>query len=389
MMRQMLIVMSIVLIAIALAIWAIRPPVVWDWLGMPTFGLAPPHHLIATWIRGGLAPMTPVGFLSLFPVWEVGILGALLAALVILVVMLLSRRSKHRLKSWIEKPVSLNRLPRIATRVRTAMVLIAILGLDLGWEIVAWRNWRVSERYRGQADRYAQEGTYVRDILQSLSRALAEDGEVPSQAPSRKAKWTPAARAADRAYYRDQLKVEIALFTDRGAALVELQRKYERAAQNPTALLPPDPQLPMWPQRPLFLVEDSGYAEALARFDDLIRHYPELVRAHQYRAMILASCPDSNFRDGRRAIASAMRAAELSDWNDPYVLSTLAAAHAEAGEFAAAIYWEQRALELFFNKQNPEGDRMPLYKAGKPYRMKGRGVHVEHINPYETYRFKI
>jgi len=377
-----MIVMAIVLIVIALVIWAIRPRLVWELLGLPGFGTPSPRELITTWIHGSLAPMTPMGFVSLFTASDLGILGSLLVALCILLVLRLAQRRQHRAQSLFDKPIPLNRLPRLATRVRTAMVLIAVLGLELGWEIVAWRNWRQSEQYHERANRYAAEEDRERGRLEFFASELAGVGKGVSErrpCPWPKGNSTAAARAADTAYYRDQLNHEIAFLTDEVAALRELRRKYERAAQNPTRLLPPDPQLPKWPERPLYLEEWTGYADAQARFDDLIRRYPDLVRAHQFRALILAACPDPNLRDGQRAIAAATRAADLSDWKDPLVLSTLAAAYAEAGDFESAIQWEQRALEMFAAvgiNQNPDDDRMSLYTAGKPFRMHGPRLHV-------------
>jgi tetratricopeptide (TPR) repeat protein len=219
-------------------------------------------------------------------------------------------------------------------------------------------------------------------MIEVLTDQLARvDDEAPERRTPQwpKGSWKPAARAADAAYFRDQFHHEIAFLADQVAVLSELRQKYDRAARNPTRALPPDPQLARMPVRPLSFAQGSGYADALVSFDDLIQRYPDLIRAHQFRAMILAACPDPNLRDGQRAIAAATHAAELSNWSDPHVLSALAAAHAETGDFATAIRWEQRALELFAevgSKQNPDCDRMSLYKAGKPYRMKARGLQA-------------
>ena len=57
-------------------------------------------------------------------------------------------------------------------------------------------------------------------------------------------------------------------------------------------------------------------------------------------------------------------------------LSTLAAAHAEAGDFAAAVHHEQKAQDLyaasgFAVTPGPNGwhaDRLAAYKSSKPYR---------------------
>ena len=53
------------------------------------------------------------------------------------------------------------------------------------------------------------------------------------------------------------------------------------------------------------------------------------------------------------------------------MLSTLAAAHAECGDFKEAMHWENRALQVgFTNKADTEQARLrvKLYEAGKTYR---------------------
>ena len=61
----------------------------------------------------------------------------------------------------------------------------------------------------------------------------------------------------------------------------------------------------------------------------------------------------------------------MTDWKVADYLDTLAAAYAEAGDFDAAVKWEEKALGLLAkddeqNRKDFEA-RLTLYRAKKPY----------------------
>jgi hypothetical protein len=60
----------------------------------------------------------------------------------------------------------------------------------------------------------------------------------------------------------------------------------------------------------------------------------------------------------------------LTSWKNAAYLDTLAAAYAEAGDFAAAIKWQEKAASLVFSDKEKVdyGSRLTLYQAGKPCR---------------------
>jgi serine/threonine-protein kinase len=105
-----------------------------------------------------------------------------------------------------------------------------------------------------------------------------------------------------------------------------------------------------------------------------VRRDPEYAAAFNNLASLWATCPLAEVRDGRRAVEYATRACELTAWAEPGCLDTLAAACAEAGDFAAAVKWQAQALEDREWRQQHEGparERLALYQEGKPYRAPG------------------
>ncbi len=71
-------------------------------------------------------------------------------------------------------------------------------------------------------------------------------------------------------------------------------------------------------------------------------------------AWILATCPDPKIRNGKVALQVAGQCADATKYRQAEVLSALAAAHAELGNFREAIKWQTEAI----NKSTPETRRI-------------------------------
>jgi tetratricopeptide (TPR) repeat protein len=116
---------------------------------------------------------------------------------------------------------------------------------------------------------------------------------------------------------------------------------------------------------------------ALGRFDKALADWNEAIttdekcaRALGSRAWIWSTCPDAKYRDGPRAVESATRACELTDWRDSPLLDVLAAAYAEAGEFESAIKWQitADALRRDDHEKATGQSRLKLFERKKPVR---------------------
>jgi tetratricopeptide (TPR) repeat protein len=115
----------------------------------------------------------------------------------------------------------------------------------------------------------------------------------------------------------------------------------------------------------------SSYERAIADLSESVRLDPRDHQSLNARAWIWANGPDAKLRDGPRAVSSASRACDLAGWRNPSYLTTLAAAYAEMGDFAAAVQWQERSLLLQDNDDDRRRglQRLDLYKASKTDRM--------------------
>ncbi len=91
-------------------------------------------------------------------------------------------------------------------------------------------------------------------------------------------------------------------------------------------------------------------------------------------AWVLATSPKDDVRDGDRAIKFGNQAAELTEFKEAHILSTLGAAYAEKGNFEDAIKWSTKAVELGREEKNEQIEQLEQelksYGEGKPWREK-------------------
>ena len=109
---------------------------------------------------------------------------------------------------------------------------------------------------------------------------------------------------------------------------------------------------------------------ASADYTKAIELDPQHAGAYNNLAWLLATTYKDTMRNGRLAVEHARKAAELTKWQTPQMLGTLAAAYAESGNFDEAIKWQTKALEFpeYDKKHGEDGrKRLQLYRERKPF----------------------
>ena len=115
--------------------------------------------------------------------------------------------------------------------------------------------------------------------------------------------------------------------------------------------------------------QQGKYDRAINDFMKAIEIAPNLDPAYESLAWILASCPDPNVRDGHKALQHALRACEISQWENPKYYDALAAAYAECGNFPQANKWLSKAMKRAPASVLPTlQQRLKLYQTNQPYR---------------------
>lgn len=93
--------------------------------------------------------------------------------------------------------------------------------------------------------------------------------------------------------------------------------------------------------------------------------------AYNELAWLRATCPITQFRSGKEAIASATKACELEHWKNASYVDTLAAAYAEIGKFATAVKYENQAIAMnegLEEMRKGMQHRLSLFEQNQPYR---------------------
>lgn len=150
------------------------------------------------------------------------------------------------------------------------------------------------------------------------------------------------------------------------------QRNYRQAVDDYNTTIRLAPRFTLaYNNRGNLWLDKGDWKKAIADYSEAIKLAPQDADPLSNRAWVRATASDKRFRDGKAAVADALKACELTNWKNAHQVDTLAAAYAESGEFDKAVSAQRKALGLL-----PRDDtfregfeaRLKLYRANKPYR---------------------
>jgi tetratricopeptide (TPR) repeat protein len=131
-----------------------------------------------------------------------------------------------------------------------------------------------------------------------------------------------------------------------------------------------------------FFYSDKGqFEKAISAYNKALEIDPNYAPAYNALAWLYATAKEPRFQNGEKAVELALKACELSGWNEPYYLDTLAAAYARKGDFNNAVKWQEKALASPKLKDDAVAQlRLDFYRERKPWvdDVPNAGVELKH-----------
>jgi tetratricopeptide (TPR) repeat protein len=156
------------------------------------------------------------------------------------------------------------------------------------------------------------------------------------------------------------------------AQALQAQGKAEEALDQYAQVLRQQPDAVVHAKMAELLAARGRSREAIAHYREAVRLQPGLWTVLNNLAWILATDRDPANRDGLAAVQLAEQACVITGKREAGVVSTLAAAYAEAGRFDEAVATAEKAARLAEQAGQPElaarnRKLIELYRTGKPY----------------------
>jgi Flp pilus assembly protein TadD len=169
------------------------------------------------------------------------------------------------------------------------------------------------------------------------------------------------------------------LAPDRSEIYKELGRAFALSHQNDQAIVQFQNALRLQPddagaelELAMIFADNRQVADARSHCRRALALDPNSVAALNNLAWLLATTSDPRLRDGGEAVRLAEHACQLTRYQKPFLMGTLAAAYAEAGRFNDAVTTAQKARDLALAQGQKEvaakdEQLLELYKSGRAY----------------------
>jgi tetratricopeptide (TPR) repeat protein len=121
------------------------------------------------------------------------------------------------------------------------------------------------------------------------------------------------------------------------------------------------------------LLSVGRHADAVKDYDEALKIDAEDTGVLNNLAWVLATSPDDPVRNPARSVELGLKACELTKYEKPHILSTLAAGYAEKGDWEMAKKWSAKAVELGAKDDDVDQQlkkELEGYKEKKPWREK-------------------
>jgi tetratricopeptide (TPR) repeat protein len=129
--------------------------------------------------------------------------------------------------------------------------------------------------------------------------------------------------------------------------LYEMDKQSRKAIEKFTAVVAlSDKNEQVYRSRGDCYLNVGDQANAIADYEKAFKLNPDDSGLLNNFAWVLATAPDAKLRDGKRALELGLKACEKTGYKRPHILSTLAAAYAETGDFDNAKKWSAEAVKL-------------------------------------------
>jgi tetratricopeptide (TPR) repeat protein len=112
------------------------------------------------------------------------------------------------------------------------------------------------------------------------------------------------------------------------------------------------------------------HAEAVKDYEEAFKLKPSDSGLLNNFAWVLATSPDEKLRDGKRSVEMGLKACQETRFEQPHILSTLAAGYAESGDFENAVKYSTKAVEVAAAQPDTADIKEQLQKELDSYKQK-------------------